>query len=53
MSQNKYTKVNKVKEKSCVNPLVKMMQDKIKIMHAIKNGKDLSTLKGVKVVSPI
>ena len=43
----------KVREKSCVNPLVKMMQDKIKIMNAIKTGKDLSTLKDVKIVSPI
>ncbi|WP_169303411.1 hypothetical protein [Pedobacter cryophilus] len=52
MSKNN-TMVNKAKEKSCVNPLVKMMQDKLTIMNAIKNGKDLSTLKGIKIVSPI
>jgi len=45
--------VNKGKEKSSVNPLIKMMDDKRRIIDAIRDGKDLSTLKGIKIVSPI
>lgn len=53
MSNNTSNKVNRGKEKSFVNPLVKMMDDKRRIIHAIREGKDLSTLKGIEIVSPI
>ncbi|SEA76987.1 hypothetical protein SAMN05443550_105132 [Pedobacter hartonius] len=53
MSRNRSNTVNKGKEKSSVNPLVKMMADKRCIIDAIQDGKDLSTLKGIKIVSPI
>ncbi|WP_168199375.1 hypothetical protein [Pedobacter aquae] len=43
----------KAKEKSYVNPLIKMMADKKRIVIAIREGKALSTLKGIKIVSPI
>ncbi len=53
MSQNNSNMDKKVKEKSYINPLIKMMADKKKIIIAIREGKALSTLKGVKIVSPI
>jgi hypothetical protein len=53
MSRNTSNTVNKGKKKSSVNPLVKMMEDKRRIIDAIRDGKDLSTLKGINIVSPI
>lgn len=36
-----------------VNPFKKLMDDKNRIVEAIRDGKDLSTLKGIKFVRPI
>ncbi|MFW0715739.1 hypothetical protein [Pedobacter sp. N23S346] len=36
-----------------VNPFKKLMDDKNRIIEAIKDGKDLSMLKGIKFVRPI
>ncbi|MFC5283228.1 hypothetical protein [Pedobacter alpinus] len=36
-----------------VNPFVKLMNDKDRIVKAIKDGRDLSILKGIKFVRPI
>jgi hypothetical protein len=44
---------NKAGEKSRDNPFIKMIEDKKRIAEAIRNGKDLSTLKGINFVSPI
>lgn len=44
---------NKVKDKSSTNPLIKMIEDKKRIVKAIKSGKDLSSQKDMKIVSPI
>ena len=41
------------KDKPSANPLIKMMEDKKRIINAIKSGEDLSTLKGIKIVSPL
>ncbi|HWZ02016.1 MAG TPA: hypothetical protein VNX40_00325 [Mucilaginibacter sp.] len=35
------------------NPIIQMMEDKKRVIIAIKNGESLSTLKGIKIVSPI
>ncbi|MFI5139988.1 MAG: hypothetical protein ACHQIM_19370 [Sphingobacteriales bacterium] len=35
------------------NPIVQMIEDKKRIVKAIENGESLSTLKGIKIVSPI
>ena len=35
------------------NPFVQLIEDKKKINETIKNGKSLSTLKGIKFVKPI
>jgi hypothetical protein len=35
------------------NPIIQMIEDKERIVEAIKNGKSLSTLKGIKIVSPL
>lgn len=35
------------------NPFMQMIEDKKRVIEAIKNGKKLSTLKGIKVASPI
>jgi hypothetical protein len=35
------------------NPIVQMIEDKKRVVEAIKKGKSLSTLKGIKVVSPL
>jgi hypothetical protein len=53
MSHDTSNMVNKAKEKSYGNPLIKMMEDKRRIINAIRNGKDLSTIKGITIVSPI
>jgi len=45
--------VIKGKEKSSQNPFVKMVEDKKRIVNAIKEGKDLSKLKGINFVCPI
>ncbi len=42
-----------VSPRNASNPIMKMIQDKKKIMVAIKKGKKLSSVKGVKFVSPI
>ncbi len=39
--------------KKITNPIIQMIEDKKAIVKAIKNGEDLSTLKGIKIVSPI
>lgn len=44
---------NKVKDKSSTNPLIKMIEDKKRLVNAVKSVKDLSALKGIKIVSPI
>ena len=36
-----------------VNPFNKLIDDKNRIVEAIKEGRDLSTLKGIKFVRPI
>lgn len=36
-----------------VNPFKKLMDDKNRIVEAIKDGKDLSTLKDIKFVRPL
>jgi hypothetical protein len=48
MSRAKLNTANK-----SVNPFIKMIEDKKRIVEAIRNGKDLSTLKGINFVSPI
>lgn len=35
------------------NPIVQMIEDKKRIVKAIENGESLSTLKGIKMVSPL
>jgi len=39
--------------KSFKNPILQMIEDKKRIVAAIKNGESLSTLKGIKIVSPL
>ena len=48
-------KAASVKQTACnkVNPFNKLMDDKNRIIEAIKEGTDLSTLKGIKFVRPI
>ena len=53
MSSNTSNMAKKVKEKSYVNPLIKMLGDKKSIINAIRDGRNLSTLKDVNIVSPI
>ena len=36
-----------------INPFKKLADDKQRIVEAIKDGRDLSTLKGIKFVRPI
>lgn len=43
----------KVGAKASVNPFVKAIKDKKKIMSAIREGKDLSKLKDIKFVRPL
>ena len=40
-------------QKSKSNPLVKMIEDKKRVINVIREGKDLSKLKGISFVSPI
>jgi|GEM_PF-3175767 len=35
------------------NPIMQMIADKKRIAKAVKNGESLSTLKGIKIVSPV
>jgi len=35
------------------NPILQMLEDKAKIIQAIKDGKSISTIKGIKIVSPL
>ena len=53
MSGNALHIANKATGKPNANPLIKMMEDKKRIVSAIKSGQDLSTLKGIKIVSPL
>ena len=58
LSKNKIMKqVNKnhiVSEaKTSKNPIIQMIEDKKRIVKAIKKGESLSTLKGIKIVSPL
>lgn len=51
-------KVKKMENKhskslSYKNPIMQMIDDKKRIMNAIKNGKKLSSIKGVKFVSSL
>jgi len=39
--------------KAFKNPIVKMIEDKKAIVKAIEKGESLSTLKGIKIVSPL
>ena len=43
----------KIRRETSGNPFVKVIEDKKKITAAIQQGKDLSTLKGIKFVKPI
>lgn len=36
-----------------VNPIIKLIEDKKRIVEAIREGKDLSKLKDIKFASPI
>jgi len=40
-------------EKPFKNPIKQMIEDKKRIVKAIENGQSLSTLKGIKIVSPV
>ena len=35
------------------NPIIEMIENKKRIVKAIKNGESLSTLTGIKIVSPL
>lgn len=39
--------------KKSKNPIIQMIEDKKRIITAIENGESLSTLKGIKIVSPL
>ncbi len=39
--------------KRTANPIITMIEKKKRIVEAIKNGDDLSALKGIKIVSPL
>lgn len=43
----------KKQKKTLVNPFIKLIEDKIKIADAVKDGKPLSTLKDIKFVKPL
>jgi sensor histidine kinase regulating citrate/malate metabolism len=44
---------DKKTQKNFPNPIVKMIEDKRSIVKAIREGKDLSKLKGINLVNPI
>jgi hypothetical protein len=46
-------KITGSESKKFSNPIIQMIEDKKRIIQAIKNGKSLSTLKGIKIVSPL
>ena len=46
-------KSGNIEVKKIDNPIVQMIEDKKRIVKAIKNGESLSTLKGIKIVSPV
>ena len=48
---DKKTKRSVVKQSK--NLIIQMIEDKERIVQAIENGKSLSTLKGIKIVSPL
>lgn len=51
MKQVKVIKDNSINKHK--NPIVQMIEDKKRIVKAIENGESLSTLKGIKIVSPL
>ncbi len=51
MKQIKKSSVSEIK--SSKNPIKQMIEDKKSITKAIENGENLSTLKGIKIVSPL
>lgn len=53
MSSKIFTVKDKGTQISKSNPLIKMVEDKKLVIQAIREGKDLSKLKGIKFVSPI
>lgn len=53
MSSNVNIINGKESQKSPSNPLIKMVADKKRVVAAIREGKDLSKLKGINFVSPI
>jgi len=53
MSRNINIVEGKDVQKSMPNPLIKMIEDKKRVINAIREGKDLSKLKGINFVSPI
>lgn len=53
MSRNINIVKGKDVQKSVPNPLIKMIEDKKRVINAIREGKDLSKLKGIKFVSPL
>ncbi|PWK80041.1 hypothetical protein LX99_00505 [Mucilaginibacter oryzae] len=55
ISQTQFMSPTKKSDKAtnANNPIVKMIEDKKRIVKAIKNGESLSTLKDIKIVSPL
>jgi hypothetical protein len=45
--------LDKEPQKNLSNPIAKMIEDKRSIVKAIREGKDLSKLKGINIVCPI
>jgi len=45
--------LDKETQKNFPNPIIKMIEDKRSIVKAIREGKDLSKLKGINLVNPI
>ena len=46
-------KSNNKREKASGNPFIKALEDKKKITAAVREGKALSSIKGIKFVKPI
>jgi hypothetical protein len=45
--------VKAIRKHTSVNPIIKLIEDKKRIVEAIREGKDLSKLKDISFVSPI
>jgi len=53
MSRNINIVKGKDSQKSVSNPLIKLVEDKKRVISAIREGKDLSKLKGINFVRPL